>query len=51
MQILQEKFDEFRRKADSGKDQFDRCESQAQELIKTHHPQAGSIQEKQESLK
>ncbi|CAH1792768.1 unnamed protein product [Owenia fusiformis] len=51
LQILQNKFDEFKLKVEAGAERYNRCEKMAQNLIDEGNPNSTDIQERQDQLR
>lgn len=51
LMILQEKFDDFKRKIDSGSERFNQCEELARKLVSNESPYSEDIETKQDQLR
>ncbi|XP_070576983.1 spectrin beta chain, non-erythrocytic 5-like isoform X4 [Ptychodera flava] len=51
LEMLEQKFDDFKRKVDAGGERYAQCEELARQLIEDQHPESPIIAEKQEALR
>nr|XP_002732400.1 PREDICTED: spectrin beta chain, non-erythrocytic 5-like [Saccoglossus kowalevskii] len=51
LQMLEQKFDDFKRRVDAGSERYAQCEELARQLLEDKHPESQAIADKQEALK